>query len=41
LIRHAAHAPAAPIDTLAVVMIQTSLGALLMTPIGRPMLAET
>jgi hypothetical protein len=41
LIRHAPHVPAAAIGTLAVAMIQTPFGALLMTPIGCPTLAET
>jgi hypothetical protein len=41
LIRHAAHVLATAIGTLAVAMIQTPLGALLMTPIGRPVLTET
>jgi len=40
LIRHATPQPAATIGALAVAMIQPPFGALLMTPIGNPMLLE-
>jgi hypothetical protein len=40
MIRHARSAPAMPVSALAITVVQTSFGALLVTPVGRTALMQ-